>query len=348
MGRTLYRRPIAIVYNDPYLLEDGSKKAVDNPVLDSLDAFICGLRELKRPYKILRIDKNNSVEIINELIEQHYEMAINLCEDISGNNLREPNIPALLELLGVEYTGSGPLALGLTCYKDRSKHLLKGAGLRTPAFFVTDNEMEKVPIDFPLIVKPQHEDASIGIHHDSVAYDLDHLNHKIEHIREVLKQPSIVEQYIDGREFNVGVVGNPGEVLPIAEINFDGLPEGHAKICSYEAKWHYGSVFDMGTKPFFPELSPKLRQGITTAALAAYELFQCRDYARVDMRVDQKGVPYILEVNCNPDVCPGAGFFRAFSLNGRTYADFVAMLISFMEERIHSREPEPARAVPEL
>ena len=348
MGRTLYRRPIAIVYNDPYL-EDGIKKSVaDSAVLDSLDAFICALRELKRPYKILRIEQHNAINIINELIEHRYEMAINLCEDISGDNLREPNIPALLELLGIEYTGSGPLALGLTCYKDRSKHLLKGAGLRTPAFFVTDHEMEKVPIDFPLIVKPQHEDASIGIHYDSVAYDLEHLNGKIGHIREVLKQPSIVEQYIDGREFNVGVIGNPGEVLPIAEIDFAGLPEGHAKICSYEAKWNYGSVFDIGTKPYFPELSSKLKQSITAAALAAYELFQCRDYARVDMRVDSKGVPYILEVNCNPDVCPGAGFFRAFSLNGRTYADFVAMLISFMEERIHSREPEPARAVPDL
>jgi D-alanine-D-alanine ligase len=348
MGRTLYRRPIAIVYNDPYLLEDGSKKTLDSPVLDSLDAFICALRELKRPYKILRIDKDNAADIINELIEHRYEMAINLCEDISGDNLREPNVPALLELLGIEYTGSGPLALGLTCYKDRSKHLLKGAGLKTPGFFVTDHEMEKVPIDFPLIVKPQHEDASIGIHHDSVAYDLDHLNRKIGHIREALKQPSIVEQYIDGREFNVGVIGNPGEVLPIAEIDFAGFPEGHAKICSYEAKWNYGSVFDVGTKPFFPELSSKLRQAITSAALGAYELFQCRDYARIDMRVDSKGVPYILEVNCNPDVCPGAGFFRAFSLNGRTYADFVAMLISFMEERIHSREPEPARAVSDL
>jgi D-alanine-D-alanine ligase len=339
MGRTLYRRPIAIVYNDPYLLEEGSsKKSSDSPVLDSLDAFICALRELKRPYKILRIDKDNSVEIIQELIEQRYEMVINLCEDISGNNLREPNVPALLELLGIEYTGSGPLALGLTCYKDRSKHLLKGAGLKTPAFFVTDHEMEKVPIDFPLIVKPQHEDASIGIHYDSVAYDLEHLNTKIEYIRETLKQPSIVEQFIDGREFNVGVIGNPGEVLPIAEINFDGLPDGHAKICSYEAKWHYGSVFDVGTKPVFPELSPKLRQAITTTALKAYELFQARDYARVDMRVDQKGVPYIVEVNCNPDLCPGAGFFRAFSLNGRTYADLVGMFISFMEERIQSRE----------
>ena len=345
MGRTLYRRPIAIVYNDPYLLEDG-KKSVDSPVLDSLDAFICALRELKKPYKILRIDKNNSVEIIQELIEERYEMAINLCEDISGNNLKEPNIPAMLELIGIEYTGSGPLALGLTCYKDRSKHLLKGAGLKTPAFFVTDNEMEKVPIDFPLIVKPQHEDASIGIHYDSVAYDLEHLNKKIENIREVLKQPSIVEQYIDGREFNVGVIGNPGEVLPIAEIDFNGLPEGHAKICSYEAKWHYGSVFDVGTKPVFPDLSPKLRQAITIVALKAYELFQCRDYARVDMRVDQKGVPYILEVNCNPDLCPGAGFFRAFSLNGRTYADLVAMFIFFMEERIQCREP--VSAVPEL
>jgi D-alanine-D-alanine ligase len=342
----LYRRPIAIVYNDPYLHEEEGKKSSENPVLDSLDAFICALRELKRPYKILRIDQDNSVEIIQELIQQRYEMVINLCEDISGNNLREPNVPALLELLGIEYTGSGPLALGLTCYKDRSKHLLKGAGLKTPAFFVTDHEMEKVPIDFPLIVKPQHEDASIGIHYDSVAYDLEHLNKKIEYIRETLKQPSIVEQFIDGREFNVGVIGNPGEVLPIAEINFDGLPEGHAKICSYEAKWHYGSVFDVGTKPVFPELSPKLKQSITTAALKAYELFQARDYARVDMRVDQKGVPYILEVNCNPDLCPGAGFFRAFSLNGRTYADLVAMFISFMEERIQCREQ--VSAVPGL
>jgi len=346
MARTFYRRPIAILYNDPYLLENG-QKIIDSPaVLDSLDAFICALRELKRPYKILRIDKGNACDIILELIEERYEMAINLCEDISGNNLSEPNIPAFLELIGVEYTGSGPLALGLTCYKDRSKHLLKGAGLKTPAFFVADHEMEKTPIDFPLIVKPQHEDASIGIYHDSVVYDLEHLNEKIAFIREVLKQPSIVEQYIDGREFNVGVIGNPGEVLPIAEINFDGLPDGHAKICSYEAKWHLGSIFDVGTKPVFPELTPKLRQAISTAAVAAYELFQCRDYARVDMRVDQKGVPYILEVNCNPDVTPGAGFFRAFSLNGRTYADFVALLISFVEGRIQHREP--VRAIPEI
>jgi D-alanine-D-alanine ligase len=344
MGRTLYRRPIAILYNDPYLLENDQKTSVDSLVLDSLDAFICALRELKRPYKILRIEKGNAVDIVMELVQGKFEMAINLCEDISGNNLREPNIPALLELIGVEYTGSGPLALGLTCYKDRSKHLLKGAGLKTPGFFVTDHEMEKTPIDFPLIVKPQHEDASIGIYHDSVVYDLEHLNEKIGYIREVLKQPSIVEQYIDGREFNVGIIGNPPEVLPIAEINFEGLPEGHAKICSYEAKWHLGSIFDVGTKPCFPELIPKLKQSITTAAIKAYELFQCRDYARVDMRVDQKGVPYILEVNCNPDLTPGAGFFRAFSLNGRTYADLVAMFISFVEERILNREP--VRAIP--
>jgi len=343
MARTSYsRKPIAIIYNDPYLLENDQKK--DSPILDSLDAFIFALRELKRPYKILRIEKSNAVQIVEDLIQSQYEMAINLCEDISGNNLREPNIPALLELIGVEYTGSGPLALGLTCYKDRSKHLLKGAGLKTPGFFVTDQEMEKTKIDFPLIVKPQHEDASIGIYHDSVVYDVEHLNDKISYIREVLKQPSIVEQYIDGREFNVGLIGNPPEVLPIAEISFEGLPEGHAKICSYEAKWHYGSIFDLGTKPYFPELQPKLKQALISAATKAYELFQCRDYARVDMRVDQKGVPYILEVNCNPDISPGAGFFRAFSLNGRTYADLVALLISFVEERIQNREA--VRAIP--
>ncbi|HJZ11204.1 MAG TPA: hypothetical protein VJ521_03585 [Acidobacteriota bacterium] len=346
MARTLYRRPIAILYNDPYLLENEQKKSVDSPVLDSLDMFISALRELKRPYKILRIDKSNAVEIILELVEEKYELAINLCEDISGNNLYEPNIPALLELIGVEYTGSGPLALGLTCYKDRSKHMLKGAGLRTPGFFVTDHEMEKAPIDFPLIAKPQHEDASIGIYHDSVVHDLEHLNEKIAFIREVLNQPSIVEQYIDGREFNVGVVGNPGEVLPIAEIDFEGLPEGTPRICSYEAKWHYGSVFDIGTKPYFPQLTSKLKQSITTTALKAYELLQCRDYARVDIRVDEKGVPYILEVNCNPDLTPGAGFVRAFCLGGRTYTDLVAMLIQFAEERIAAHEHKVIRAVP--
>lgn len=338
MGRTYYRNPIAILYNDPYLIGSAQKNG-EQGILDSLDAFICSLRELKRPYKILRVEKGNATEIIQELIDGRFEMAINLCEDISGNNLREPNIPALLELLGIEYTGSGPLALGLTCYKDRAKHLLKGAGLRTPSFFVTDQEMEKVPAQFPLIVKPQHEDASVGINHDSVVRDLESLNKKIAFTRETYKQPSIVEQYIDGREFNVGVMGNPGEVLPIAEIDFDGLPEGHARICSYEAKWHVGSIFDVGTKPYFPELSSKLKLAITNAALKSYELFQCRDYARVDMRVDSRGIPYILEVNCNPDVSPDAGFFRAFSLNGRTYADFVAMLISFMEDRIYRYEP---------
>ena len=319
--------------------DQGQKKTVESPILDSLDAFICALRELKQPYKILRIDQTNALEIIRELIEVKYEMAINLCEDISGNNLSEPNVPALLELIGTDYTGSGPLALGLTMYKDRAKHLLKGAGLKTPAFFVTDHEMEKVPIDFPMIVKPQHEDASIGIYHDSVVYDMDRLNEKIETIRESLKQPSIVEEYIDGREFNVGVTGNPGVVLPIAEIDFEGLPAGHPKICSYEAKWHYGSVFDMGTRPYFPDLPPRLRQNISNTALKAYELFQCRDYARIDMRIDLRGSPYILEVNCNPDLSPGAGFFRAFSSNGRTYADLVALLISFMEERIARRQP---------
>jgi D-alanine-D-alanine ligase len=344
MGRVFYRKRIAILYNDPYSSEEEAKAQGDSSVADSLDAFVCALRELKRTFRILRIDKGNAVDIILSLIEARYEMAINLCEDISGNNLREPNVPALLELIGVEYTGSGPLALGLTCYKDRSKHLLKGAGLKTPMFFVTDHEMEKTPVDFPLIVKPQHEDASIGIHHDSVVYDLERLNEKIVDIRESLKQPSIVEQYIDGREFNVGLIGNPPEVLPVAEIDFQGLPEGHARICSYEAKWHYGSVFDVGTRPHFPDLTPKLKQSITSAAVKAYELFQCRDYARVDLRVDQKGVPYILEVNCNPDLSYNAGFFRAFSLNGRTYADLVALLISFAEERIDKREP--ARVVP--
>src|SRR5438552_907738 len=102
MPRTLYRRPIAILYNDPYLLET-DKKTSDSAVLDSLDAFICALRELKRPYKILRVDKANAVDVIMELVQGQYEMSINLCEDISGNNLREPNIPALLELIGVEY-----------------------------------------------------------------------------------------------------------------------------------------------------------------------------------------------------------------------------------------------------
>ena len=342
MGRTLYRRPIAILYNDPYLLENNQK--TEAGAGDSLDAFVCALQELKRPHKIIRIDRENSVEVVLALIEERYELAINLCEDIGGNNLWEPNVPAVLELIGVEYTGSGPLALGLTCYKDRSKHLLKGAGLKTPGFFVTDQPMEKAPIDFPLIVKPQHEDASIGIYHDSVVDDVERLNQKIEYIREVLKQPSIVEQYIDGREFNVGLIGNPPEVLPIAEINFDGLPEGHAKICSYEAKWHYGSIFDQGTRPVFPDLPPKLKQNITNAAVKAYELFQCRDYARVDMRLDQRGTPYILEVNCNPDISPGAGFFRAFSLNGRNYADLVDLLVSFAENRILTREP--VRAIP--
>ncbi|HTS02351.1 MAG TPA: D-alanine--D-alanine ligase, partial [Thermoanaerobaculia bacterium] len=176
--------------------------------------------------------------------------AFNLCESLGGDARLESAVPLLLELLGVPFTGSPPEVLSFALRKDRVKHRLEAAGIPTPVGRVLTRPDDPCDLPFPLIAKPVREDGSVGINRGSVVRDGAQLQTAVESVLTTFRQPCLVEQFVDGRELNVALLGHPTpRVLPLSEIDFSGLPEEAPRIVSYEAKWSSGSVDDLGTVP---------------------------------------------------------------------------------------------------
>ena len=299
--------------------------------LKSVKAVSTSLAELGQSVRLINPDD------LLHLIESKVDLIFNLCDDgFNGKSQYEPNLPALLDLLGVPYTGSNYLALGVCLNKPMTKEILSYHGLRTPKFQVFFNGDERVSgnFKFPLIVKPSSEDASIGIRDDSVVHDKVKLRSKINDVISTFKQPALVEEYISGREFNVGILGNSKlDILPLSEIIFT-MPKGLNHICSYEAKWISDNPAYFCTKPECPaRTSKKLRRELTEMAVKAYQVMGCRDYGRVDFRVDKNGRPYILEVNPNPDISQEAGLANMASKAGLSYTQLVERIVEYAIER---------------
>jgi D-alanine-D-alanine ligase len=182
------------------------------------------------------------------------------------------------------------------------------------------------------------EDASAGINEKSVVYDRKELEERVEYIIKMFKQPALVEEFIDGREVNVAILGNnPPVVLPISEIDFSHLPSHLPKIVSYEAKWIPNTDYYEKTIPICPApLEPELERKIKDIALSCYKIMGCRDYARVDMRIDKEGNPYVLEVNPNPDLSRNAGFMRSASVYGLTPEETIVKIAEIAIERSYA------------
>jgi D-alanine-D-alanine ligase len=180
-----------------------------------------------------------------------------------------------------------------------------------------------------------HEDASLGINSSSICHDVSQLECQAAYIHDIYRQEALIEEYLDGREFNVSILGERApEVLAISEIDFSGLPDGEPRIVSYRAKWDEDSQIFRGTMPVCPaEIGKRLENRIKQIALRAYMAVGCRDYARVDMRSDARGNLYVLEVNPNPDIAPTAGFARAGRAAGYSYTDLILRISQFAVER---------------
>ncbi len=277
-------------------------------------------------------------EFLKEINDGRAELVFNLCEGAFLNSKFEMNIAALLELYGIRFTGNTSITLGVALNKGWTKDILKGAGIETPAHFVTDEPCTGLPegLEFPLIVKPLAEDASLGIETDSVVYTAGELSDRIEHILEEYSHHALVERFIDGREFNISIMGNDDAVvvLPPSEIDFSGYPEELPRICSYEAKWIEVSPLYRKTLPVCPApVSEEFKRRLEATALGAYRALSCRDYARVDMRLDQEDNLWVLEVNPNPDISKDAGFARAARVAGMEYHQFIGELVSIAAKR---------------
>jgi D-alanine-D-alanine ligase len=306
-------------------------------VVEEMEDIKSALNSLGYRTSIFNVD-SNFFRLIDYLRGERPDLVFNLVESVENESAQEMNIAGVYELMNVPFTGAGPLALGTALNKPRVKEILASHGIRTPRFMVfrvKDRIGMQEGVSFPLIVKPAHEDASVGIDDSSVVYNLADLRKRVRFIHTEYDQPALAEEYIDGRELNVAILGNnPPAALPISEIDFSGLTEGMHKIVSYEAKWIHGTVAYEGTRGVCPAVLPApLEARIKETALRAYLLIGCRDYARVDFRLTKDGIPYVLEVNPNPDISDDAGFARSARAQGYTFAEIVGKIVESALER---------------
>jgi D-alanine-D-alanine ligase len=274
-----------------------------------------------------------------------------MCESLGSDARLETALPTVLDLMGIPYTGSPPEALSAALYKDRVKQRLIEAGVPTPAGVLLEWPDTPVDLPFPLIVKPAQEDGSAGIWGKSVVHDEASLRERVEEIINLFKAPCLVEQYAEGREFNVALLGYPqARVLPLQEIDFSNLPPDQPHIVSYDAKWRTGSVEDLGTQPVMhPELPSNVAARLRRAATEACRAVGVRDYGRVDIRLSPTGVPYVIDVNPNCDLSPDAGYARAAQSVGIDYPALMRLLVRYALRRRkgvgNAREPRAASSV---
>jgi D-alanine-D-alanine ligase len=282
------------------------------------------------------------------LAEVDPDCAFNLCESLAGDARLESAVPLVLELLGIPFTGSPPEVLGFALHKDRVKQRLEAAGIPTPVGRVLVRPEDPCDLPFPLIVKPVREDGSVGISRSSVVRDAAELARAVDVVATSLRQPALVEQFVDGREFNVALLGHPTpRVLPLSEIDFGGLPAGVPRIVSYEAKWASGSVDDLGTVPVLhPSLPNAVAARVRRVAAEAFRAVGVRDYGRVDVRLASTGIPYVVDVNPNCDLSPQAGMTRAAAAVGIGYGSLVGLLVRYALRRgLRGRESAHPAAV---
>ncbi len=303
---------------------------------DDAESVMKALKELGHSVTVYHVDEELFEKLRKD--KKDIDLVFNLCDDgFYSDPELEPHVAAMLDVLELPYTGGNYLTLALTLKKDTVKKILMYHNLPTPDFQLFETGDEELKLGFPLIVKPAHEDASIGIKDDSVVKNEDELRARVRHVIKEYRQPALVEEFIDGREFNVGFLGK--EILPLSEITFDGLPPDKPKIVNYDAKWKEDSVDYKETKRSCPskvddELAGKLRE----LALKASALFGCRDYFRVDFRV-RNNEPYILEVNQSPDISEDAGLFGMSQAKGYSYRDMVDRVVKSAIQR-KNEDPE--------
>ncbi len=261
-------------------------------------------------------------------------VVFNLCESLDGDSALEATVPPVLEERGFAYTGSSGPVLAACLNKASVKARLLAAGLRTPRYAVLSSPDDACSVPLPAIAKPVAEDASLGITFDSVAREAAALRARVAYILERYRQPALVEEFIPGREFSVGVWGNnPPEPLPPCETLYLDIPDPLQRLQTYDAKWVETSFAYEHTPVVCPaEVGPELRGALVQSALAAYRIMGCRDYARVDMR-ERDGVPYILEINPNPAIAPYGSMAKAARVCGLEYAQLVERIAKFAQER---------------
>lgn len=318
---------VAVIYNKPvssYYDVTGEQKAVLG-VITEVVAARRALRELG--HTVICVPLALPLETARDKLQRlQVDLAFNLFEGFCGYPGSEPDVPVILSELGIPYTGCPPGALKLALDKAKTKAVLKAGGIDTPDFqLLGSKDLSSFHLGYPCIVKPNNEDGSHGMSAESVVSDLPSLERQLTKVINLYgREKALVEEFIDGKEFNTTVMGNgEGKVLAISEIAFS-LPPGMPKILTFAGKWEKESVYYLGTEVVCPADIPEYdRQRIASTAEKAFRLIGCRGYARVDMRMSNQGRLVVLEVNPNPDITPDFGAALQAEAAGLSYTRFI-------------------------
>jgi len=324
------RTRVAIVYNKPHYSRYDAVNEVKAVfgVLEAVEAVHRVLLDLD--FEVTRVPLVPPLERAEKKLKKiNTDLVFNLFEGFCGSPETEAVLPKILSEMGIPRTGCPASALKLGLDKAKMKVILKVAGIRTPDFQLLNTEtLNWFRLDYPCIVKPRCEDASHGLSPGSVVNDFASLERQIGLVSNRYSGGAMVEEFIDGREFNATILGNSEyRVLPVSEIIYS-LPSGMPKILTFAAKWEPDSPYFEGTKVVCPaEITAEERERITETAVAAFRIIGGQGYARVDMRMDREEQVNVIEVNPNPDVSPGSGAVRQAKAAGMTYTQFIEKIV---------------------
>jgi D-alanine-D-alanine ligase len=330
---------IAVLYNTDYDAEAAATDVIS--VETSARAIQVALHESGFRAELLGLHGRDVFTVFERVRADPPDLVFNLCESMAGDARNEPTFVGLLDLFGVPYTGADLVALALCLHKRRTKEILIARGVATPPYrFLADLDALDDPaldgLDYPWFVKLAHEDASVGITQDNRVATAAALRQRARELMLEYHQGVLAERYIEGRELNVTLIGNPPavDVLPLHEIDFAAMPPDRPRIVSYAAKWDERHVDYVGTKPVpLRGASPELVDSVERTARAAWDALGLRDYGRIDLRVDGDG-PWVIDVNPNPDISPDAGVARAARLAGMSYPQLIARITRVAQQRI--------------
>jgi len=359
----MIRKRVAVLYNHVGEDEYEKLKQVDESKLDfepeyeiavatvqeEYDAIVSALRA--EGFDAFPYNLEERIDRLHSLAAERPDAVVNLVEHFHDDPIHESAVAGYLDLCEIPYTGAPPFTLTLCRRKGLAKQLLRASAVPTPRYLLLWEP--RVPkrhgLRYPMIIKPAREDASAGVDQESVVDDFQQLGERVEKAFESFGAPILVEEFIEGRELHVAILGNdPPIVLPMVEYDFTGLSEGRRGIISYAVKWDplqedYHRVHSVCPA----KLSKRVRDRVAEVALHAYRILECRDYARLDIRLDPQNRPHVLEVNPNPDLTEGVSFMESAEAGGYNFATTLRMLVEMALGRAGAPPAPPDGTEPE-
>jgi D-alanine-D-alanine ligase len=344
------KKTVLVLFNQSEKDEYESLRAIDPASLDfapsytihvatvqeEYDAIVGALRD--EGFEASCVNLQDKISTLHRLVTQNPpDVIFNLVESFHTDLQREGAVAGFYELYRVRYTGASSFCLALCRRKGLTKSVLLQHGLATPRFLTLERPVIKRNhgLRYPLIIKPSWQDGSAGVEACSVVHDYAHLKKQLDSVYQRFKMPILVEEFMEGKELHISVMGNdPPVALPVIEYDFSQLVDDHPPVITYDIKWNplvlpYHRVHSLCPA----QIGKKTEKLVMEHALRAYAATYCRDYARVDLRMGNDGVPYILEVNPNPDLTEGVSFMESAEKAGVSFSEALRRLVMFALKR---------------